>query len=893
MTRLLPLALLLVAASAAAQDAPADTSGAALAAADSTLPAAPAAPALDLGVPLAAPAEGGLEAPVAYAARDSLRIVLAPRDSVAEGAAPDDVVTLYGETQATYETATIQAGRLRYRSAAETIDADPLESDSGAVGLPQFADGEESFTGRRFTYNLKTRRGRVVRARTQIQDGYLLGGVLKQQDAHVVFAQDVAYTTCSLDHPHYAVEAGRMKVIDGERIYTGPIRLKLLGIPMPVFLPFGYIPAAEGRRSGPLPVTYGQESGYGLYLGNVGWYWAGSEYLDGQVTGKVGTQGSFQLDGRVRYSRRYAYGGEVGLSYGRLRSGEPTDPTFQLSTPVGVRWSHNQTFPGGQRLTASVNIDSRSARRVAEDVSTQVSQSTSSSVSYQQAWPSVGRSLNVSGRVFQNFAGAGSTTLNLPTLSFSQQRRFPLKRGRDDRWYEKVSVSYDARATNAFQYTPYADSLGVSPLDALFSREAFVRGTCSPDNPLAACDGQRFDYDVVQTVPVQASFSVPRFNLSFGPQFTYTETWTGESTLRTYDPDRQRAVVSQEPGFTAVRRLVASASASTEFFGTFPLRVGPLDGVRHVVRPRASFSFEPDYSGLGFIREVQVDSTDRRERYAIHPTIPVGPTRTLSFSVDNTFLARTAREDSTGEVQRTTTQVLDLGLSGGYNFADDVRPFRDVSARATSRLFGVQASGNATYSVYSAEVLDDPGRTYFSETGRPIRLTSAGLRFSRSFQSGRGGGAPDVRPVVAAPPGVAYDPALVGPQSATVGYLDYSAPWSFSLDVTVAHRPSAPDATTATLNVNQFNARLSPNWSVTGSTGLDLTSLRPTTTALGFRRDLHCWEMAVSWQPIGLVKGFSVSLYVKSGYLRDFLRLDVPRSVSRAVPLGAARLPGL
>jgi hypothetical protein len=891
--RLLPLALLLAAAPAAAQGAPTDS----LAAGDSLAATAgpalpPAAPALDLGVPRAAPAEGGLEAPVAYAARDSLRIVLAPRDSLAGGEAPEDVVALYGETRATYETATIQAAQLRYQAAAETIDAEPLASDSGAVGLPQFADGEESFTGRRFTYNLKTRRGRVVRARTQIQDGYLLGGVLKQQDAHVVFAEDVAYTTCSLDHPHYAVEAGRMKVVDGERVYTGPIQLKLLGIPMPVFLPFGYIPTAEGRRSGPLPVTYGQESGYGLYLGNLGWYWAGTEYLDGQVAGKVGTQGSFEVRGSVRYNKRYAYGGEVGLSYGRLRSGEPTDPTFALSTPVGVRWSHNQTFPGGQRLTASVNIDSRSRRAVAEDVSTQISQSTSSSVSYQQAWPSVGRSLNVSGRVFQNFAGAGSTTLNLPTLSFRQQREFPFRRGRDDRWYEKVSVSYDARATNAFQYTPYADSLDVSPLAALFSRDAFVEGTCDPDAPDGACDRQRFDYEVVQTVPVQANFSVPRFNLTFGPSLNYTETWAGDRALRTVEDGA--VVRSQEPGFTAVRRFEARASVATEFFGTFPVRVGRVDGLRHVVRPRASLSFEPDYSGLGFVREVEDPETGRVERYAIHPTIPVGPTRTLSFSVDNAFLARTARVDSTGEVQRETSQILDLGLSGGYNFAAEAEPWRNLNARATSEVFGVRAAGNATYSFYADDVRDEAGNlvTYLSETGRPVRLTSAGLRLSRSFQSGRGRGA-DVRPVMAAPPGAVYDPAQVGPQSATVGFLDYSAPWSFSLDVTVAHRPGAATPTTATLNVNQFNARLTPGWSVTGSTGLDLVSLEPTVTRLGFRRDLHCWEMAVNWQPIGRVKAFSVSLYVKSGYLRDFLRLDVPRSVSRALPLGAAQIPGL
>ena len=120
-----------------------------------------------------------------------------------------------------------------------------------------------------------------------------------------------------------------------------------------------------------------------------------------------------------------------------------------------------------------------------------------------------------------------------------------------------------------------------------------------------------------------------------------------------------------------------------------------------------------------------------------------------------------------------------------------------------------------------------------------------------------------------------------------MGYLDAAAPLSFALDFTTSHTPAigaVPARTTATLSVNQFNLRLTPNWTATGSTGLDLVTLEPTTTSLALRRDLHCWEMAIQWQPIGLTRGFSVSLYVKSGYLRDFLRLDVPRNVVRSLP---------
>ena len=181
--------------------------------------------------------------------------------------------------------------------------------------------------------------------------------------------------------------------------------------------------------------------------------------------------------------------------------------------------------------------------------------------------------------------------------------------------------------------------------------------------------------------------------------------------------------------------------------------------------------------------------------------------------------------------------------------------------------------------------------TYFDATGRPLRLQNARLSVNRTFQSSRSSGPRDQRPVYA-PPTVGYDPGSLAPRSAAIGYVDYSAPWSVAAGLSVFRQvPEVGEArTTATIDVSSFRAELTPNWSISGSTGLDLTSLDVTQTRFTLIRDLHCWEMAVNWQPIGNVKLFSVSLYVKSGFLRDLLRLDVPNSTSRSRGFGS--LPG-
>lgn len=838
-----------------------------------------AACALALAAPARAQADG-LEAPVTYAARDSVRIVLVPRGADADTTAPpDDRLSLFGDARATYEGATLRAARLEYRTGLAELRARPVEGDT--VGTPRFSDGSESFSGRELAYNLSARRGRIVGARTAIDDGYLLGGVIKQVTDDIVYARDAAYTTCDLDRPHYAMTAGRIKVEDGERVYTGPVRLTLLGLPTPIILPFGFFPAQEGRRSGPLPLRPGTDNQYGVFLDNVGYYWAINDYLDAQASGKLGSRGSYDARGQVRYAKRYAYTGNLAATYGRIPNGESSDPGFSESRPASVNWTHRQTFPDGQTLNASVALSSRSQRFISDDLDDQVSQSSTSTVAYNQSWAGVGRSLGLSARAYQDFA-QGQTTLTLPTLSLNQQRRFPLRRGRDDQWYESIGLSYSADATNTYQFSPLSDSTGVSFVDGLFDGAAFTRATG---------DDQRFAYTVNQSVPLSASFKVPRFNLNLTPSVTFRETWAGARAEQTYFADRDSVGVTQVPGFTAVRQVTPSLRADTEFYGTFPLRIGPVDGFRHTVTPSVTLRATPDYAGAGFIREVQTNAEGDTRRYAIVNGIPLEATRSLGVNIGNTFLARVARTDTTGTVTRESVQVLSLSVGGGYNFVAEERPFQDVRVSATSQFYGINARANATYSAYAlSETGAVTGETVLDATGRPLRLSNVTASANRAFSSGGGGRAPDLRAVrrPVALQGEPYDPTNPAYDSRPVGYLDYSAPWSFALDLTLSHRPGSPGSddnqTTATLGLTGLNARLTPNWSLTGSTGLDLAERDITQTAIGLRRDLHCWELAIDWQPIGVTRGFGFSIYVKSGLLRDFLRFDPQRRTTRSLP---------
>jgi hypothetical protein len=683
-----------------------------------------------------------------------------------------------------------------------------------------------------------------------------------------------------------------MKIVGGDHIYTGPVQLRLLGIPMPLWLPFGYFPAAEGRRSGPLPIAYGEDrSAFGFYLDNVGWYWAVSEYFDALVRTKFGTRGSYQVGGEINYVRRYAYDGTLDLSYARLRSGERPDPGFAVENAIGVTWRHGQEFDPTARLNANVNLASSARRFLTEAYDERVSQTSTSRVSFTKSWPRAGRSVAVDLSGTQRLT-EGAADLTLPSLSFSQQRRFPFRRGArtggSQNWYEQLGVDYRGTLSNTYAFDPLPDSVlagtgfdGVSWVEGLFDYDAFRGATGQairyrPQAQHAASFGGAF---TLTRLPGGAPFF-----LNLNPALRYTETWYDRAEHRALGPGGA-VVVEQEPGFTAVRRVSLDVGASTRLYGTFPLRLGPFDGLRHTVSPQVSFSFEPDYGAAPFnYFRTYTDTTGAVVEYPVVSGLPLGRTQRLGFSVGNVFQTRVVRTDSTGEETRTALQLFSLNLRSGYDFAADARPLADVSLDLTSQLDRFRLRFDATFSPYALDSLGRPApTTYFTETGRLLRTTNASLSLGATFS----GGPRPVTPLGEPAPGLpaafqplGYDPARPDYGLVPTGYTDFTSPWSFSVDFTYGYSPifNAEANERAVLSIPNFDVSLTPNWKLAGSTSFDLIAGELTYTQLSIVRDLHCWEARFNWIPFGSYRSFAFSIYVKSGYLRDLLRLDVPRS---------------
>ncbi|HSK12839.1 MAG TPA: putative LPS assembly protein LptD, partial [Phnomibacter sp.] len=106
-------------------------------------------------------------------------------------------------------------------------------------------------------------------------------------------------------------------------------------------------------------------------------------------------------------------------------------------------------------------------------------------------------------------------------------------------------------------------------------------------------------------------------------------------------------------------------------------------------------------------------------------------------------------------------------------------------------------------------------------------------------------------------------------------FADFNIPWSadisYSLNFSQLPRPDYSGFTLQTFqSINlrgDFN--FSPKWKMGGNLFYDVTTSKLANLNMFLTRDMHCWQMSINITPVGLFPSFNVSLFPKSGLLRD------------------------
>jgi hypothetical protein len=322
---------------------------------------------------------------------------------------------------------------------------------------------------------------------------------------------------------------------------------------------------------------------------------------------------------------------------------------------------------------------------------------------------------------------------------------------------------------------------------------------------------------------------------------------------------------------------------------------GRLEAIRHVMSPSATVSYVPDMSSImpDYYRPVLDEGGDTLQVYSIYedglygtPTFR-GASGSLNLSLRNNLEAKMrSKVDTIDEVEKV--KIIDnFSLSTSLNlfhndtltpawtpigFNGSTRVFKEklnITIRGVLDPFGYDTTNN----------IRRTRETYFSQTGKPLRLTSfsvsAGIRLTSKKQTpGRKDDQANLdresqlnnRDMIADESMGQYDPNQLEYYGS---YVDFDIPWSLRLDYSFSYRKDFDVGDVVQTIRASGDFSLTPNWKIGFNTGYDVDKKQFTTTNLSVYRDLHCWEMRISVVPFGTYKSYNFQINAKSSLLSD------------------------
>ena len=201
-----------------------------------------------------------LDAPISYSAQDSVVLDV-----------PTKNITLYNKANTKYKDIDLNAYNIRMDQANSLLLATYSRDTAGEmIGRPKMTQAESKMESDSMVFNMKTQKGITLNTFTQSGEMYVMGEKMKKISKDDYYAFRGRFTTCNLDTPHFAFRTNKMKLINKKMAITGPVHPEFEGVPIPIYIPFGYFPISAGRHSGFLAPTFDVSSQYGLGLTGTG-----------------------------------------------------------------------------------------------------------------------------------------------------------------------------------------------------------------------------------------------------------------------------------------------------------------------------------------------------------------------------------------------------------------------------------------------------------------------------------------------------------------------------------------------------------------------------------------------------------------------------------------------
>lgn len=830
--------------------------------------------------------QGDIKSTIKYSAKDSIVTEVA-----------DQLVYLYGDAKIIYGEIELEAEEIKINWENNTLTArGGVDTTGKKIGTPVFKDGPETYVTEEIRYNLESGKAVISGVVTEKNQGYIHGERVKKNAEDELFISEAKYTTCNLEDPHFHISANKLKMIPKDKIVSGPFNLVINDIPTPLGFPFAIFPSPKTRASGIIVPTYGEENQRGFFLRDGGYYFALNDYINLTLLGEIYSKGGKGFKIGSNYRKRYVYNGNVNFHYNQRVTGLPGEE--DKSEDFRLQWSHTPQSRGNSRFSASVNAATSSYNNNNSlTFEENINATLNSSVSYSQVFQNTPFNLSMSARHNQNLR-TGIVNVTLPEFSLNMNRIYPLNfenvLSSGQSVFEKINLNYSLQGRNIITNSPLrrpgfdiANEGGVNQDTLEFNFDNLDRLF------------ERGEFGFRHRIPVSTSFKALKY-LTLSPNFNFDQLFYLKELDYSYDPVKQAVQVDTVKGLSTAYTYSFGAGLSTNIYGTYFFKGEKIQAIRHMITPTLSFSYSPDFSDpkYGYFEEIQIDSTGRSRvlsRYEgfAYGAPSGGESRSMSFGVRNTLEMKVREkqdEDSDSAATYKKIKLLEnFSFNSSYNFAAESFKLSPINMSARTTLFDgkldVSASARLDPYSYIAE-RDEAGEllrqtrvsSYAWNNGQGIgHLENASIRLNTSFN-------PEAREKEQAQLDAVEDSPNATPEDIAYiaanpnQYVDWDVPWNLRLSYTWSYTKRGFEESNVTQSLSfSGDISITEKWKIDFTSGYDFQRKEIVDPRLNIYRDLHCWEMRLSWVPTGRFQSYSVNINVKASILQD-LKLSRRRS---------------
>ena len=803
-----------------------------------------------------------LEAPVEYAASDSMVMDL-----------PQKKIWLYNNAKVNYKDIKLDAGIINLDQGNQNVYGYYFLDTAGKrVGLPKFEQGENNMQVDSLAFNFKTQKGITKNSYTTQQEMFVHAEAMKKYSVNEYFASRGTFTTCDLDTPHFAFRANKMKFVNQKLVVTGPIHPEFEGVPIPVYLPFGFFPLSQGRHSGLLAPQFAANDQFGIGLEQGGYYKVLNDYFDVMLRGDIYSYGGYRLNITPTYRVKYRYQGSLTFSYQNTKIlSDFGTKEFTSNKSFNISWSHNVDSKArpGQSFSASVNAGSQKYNQYQVTNPTRTFQNQlSSSIAYSKNWNNK-YNLTVTANHSQN-NNTGLINLNLPTIGFTVNTLYPFQKKEmvgTPKWWEKLGIGLNTNIANQ-----------ASIYDSLFGfRRLLDTMQCGAQHSVA----------ITVALPALGPFQI-------SPGISFRENWYSRRIERRWNDAADSLENKVSKGFYRSSDVSFSLGLNTAIFGTHEFKkTARVMAIRHVMRPSFSASYNPglakkDYYKTRISKNV-ADSSGYLSYYdgSIYGSLTREKFGGIGFGLDNNLEMKVRSKTDTTDAGIKKIKLIDgFGFNGSYNLIADSFKLSNISMYLRSTLFEkINITAGANLDPYQRDSLGRPKKDY-AWSGKKFSLgqiTNGNVAVSTSFKSKPKDKKTDSTNNSAfANAQNNSRPLTLEEQQAQLQYIrsnpaefaDFNIDWSVNISYSLNfNRTLATDLrsykTIINSNLNlsgDFN--LTPQWKVGMSTYYDFNGSGLQNVTAFISRNLHCWQMSINVYS-GQSKGFNITISPKSGLLRD------------------------